>query len=67
MDYDSSRFDSRSLTLDHRITVFSLFLYVQIRDKLAAEGAEPLEEEIPHEDIVGRDYCRYSIKNLMAP
>lgn len=39
----------------------------QIRDNLASEGMEPLEEEIPHEDIIGRDYCRYNIKRLMAP
>lgn len=39
----------------------------QIRDNLAAEGMEPLEEEIPQEDIIGRDYCRYTIKRLMAP
>ncbi|KAK0175873.1 hypothetical protein PV328_000068 [Microctonus aethiopoides] len=28
---------------------------------MAAEGMEPLEEEIPNEDIIGRDYCRISI------
>ncbi|XP_011139995.1 dipeptidase 1 [Harpegnathos saltator] len=39
----------------------------QTRDNMAAEGMEPLEEEIPHEDIIGRDYCRYNIKRLMAP
>lgn len=30
----------------------------QVRDQMAAEGMEPLEEEIPNEDIIGRDYCR---------
>lgn len=40
---------------------------VQTRNSMAAEGMEPLEEEIPHEDIIGRDYCRYNIKGLMAP
>ncbi|XP_011055902.1 PREDICTED: dipeptidase 1 isoform X2 [Acromyrmex echinatior] len=39
----------------------------QIRDNLAAEGMEPLEEEIPQEDIIGRDYCRYNIKRPMTP
>ncbi|KAG7198435.1 hypothetical protein KM043_005821 [Ampulex compressa] len=39
----------------------------EVRDKMAAAGMEPLEEEIPYEDIVGRDYCRYKVKRLMAP
>ncbi|XP_015431506.1 PREDICTED: dipeptidase 1 [Dufourea novaeangliae] len=39
----------------------------EVRDKMAAEGIEPIEEEIPHEDIIGRDYCRYNVKRLMAP
>ncbi|XP_070150782.1 dipeptidase 1 isoform X2 [Polyergus mexicanus] len=39
----------------------------KIRDELASKGMEPLEEEIPHEDIIGREYCRYNIKNLMTP
>ncbi|XP_011265198.1 dipeptidase 1 [Camponotus floridanus] len=39
----------------------------KIRDELALKGMEPLEEEIPHEDIIGRDYCRYNIKRLMTP
>lgn len=34
---------------------------------MAAEGIEPLEEEIPQEDIIGRNYCRYSMKRLLAP
>ncbi|KAK1131138.1 hypothetical protein K0M31_017431 [Melipona bicolor] len=39
----------------------------KVRDEMAADGVEPLEEEIPHEDIIGRDYCRYNVKRLMAP
>lgn len=33
---------------------------------MAEEGMEPLEEEIPKEDIIGRDYCRYNIKRLSS-
>lgn len=39
----------------------------QVRDDMAADGVEPLEEEIPHEDIIGRDYCRYNVKRPIAP
>ncbi|XP_033223000.1 dipeptidase 1 [Belonocnema kinseyi] len=38
----------------------------QVRDRMAEEGMEPLEEEIPKEDIIGRDYCRYNIKRLSS-
>lgn len=35
---------------------------------MAAEGVEPLEEEIPKEDIIGRDYCRFNLKQpLVTP
>lgn len=40
---------------------------LQVRDDMAADGIEPLEEEIPYEDIIGRDYCRYNMKRLMGP
>ncbi|XP_012279402.1 dipeptidase 1 [Orussus abietinus] len=39
----------------------------QVRDRLAEEGMEPLEEEIPSDDIIGRDYCRYNIKRPSIP
>ncbi|CAD6234881.1 GSCOCG00007742001-RA-CDS [Cotesia congregata] len=40
----------------------------QVRDRMAAEGVEPLEEEIPKEDIIGRDYCRFNLKQpLVTP
>ncbi|XP_034938110.1 dipeptidase 1 isoform X2 [Chelonus insularis] len=40
----------------------------QVRDRMAAEGIEPLEDEISSEDIIGRDYCRYNLKQeLMTP
>ncbi|XP_017766373.1 PREDICTED: dipeptidase 1 [Eufriesea mexicana] len=39
----------------------------KIRDDMAADGIEPLEEEIPYEDIIGRDYCRYNVKRLISP
>ena len=42
-------------------------LCLQVRDDMAADGIEPLEEEIPYEDIIGRDYCRYNMKRLMGP
>uniref|UniRef100_A0A0C9RFU6 Dipeptidase n=1 Tax=Fopius arisanus TaxID=64838 RepID=A0A0C9RFU6_9HYME len=38
----------------------------QIRDRMAADGMEPLEEDIPNEDILGRDYCRYNLKHHLA-
>ena len=38
-----------------------------MRDRMAAEGMEPLEEEIPTEDIMGRDYCRYNMKRFAGP
>ncbi|XP_024944676.1 dipeptidase 1 isoform X2 [Cephus cinctus] len=36
----------------------------EVRDRMTEEGMEPLEEEIPKEDIIGRDYCRYNIKRV---
>lgn len=44
------------------LIVNQLFIVFQIRDRMAAEGVEPLEEDIPNEDIIGRDYCRYNVK-----
>ncbi|GLV43855.1 uncharacterized protein CBL_11565 [Carabus blaptoides fortunei] len=32
----------------------------KVRDQLAAEGMQPLENQIPFEDILGRTYCKYS-------
>lgn len=32
----------------------------RIRDDLATEGMQPLENQIPFEDILGRTYCKYA-------
>ncbi|XP_014609660.1 PREDICTED: dipeptidase 1 [Polistes canadensis] len=39
----------------------------QVRDRMAAAGMEPLEEEIPSEDILGRNHCRYNVRRLAVP
>lgn len=54
-------------SINHIYYIVAFSVCAQIRDELASKGMEPLEEEIPHEDIIGREYCRYKIKNLMAP
>lgn len=39
----------------------------QVRDRMAAAGMEPLEEEIPSEDVLGRNHCRYNVRRLSVP
>ncbi|XP_048511025.1 dipeptidase 1 isoform X2 [Athalia rosae] len=39
----------------------------QVRDRMAGEGIEPLEEEIPRDDVIGRLYCRYPIMPPTIP
>lgn len=44
-----------------------LFIFPQVRDRMVGEGIEPLEEEIPREDVIGRSYCRYPIMPPTIP
>jgi hypothetical protein len=32
---------------------------LQVRDRLLANGEEPIDERIPIQDVYGRTYCRY--------
>ncbi|KAF7994955.1 hypothetical protein HCN44_004427 [Aphidius gifuensis] len=38
----------------------------QVRDRMAAEGIEPFNDDIPENDIIGRDYCRYNLRQQFA-
>lgn len=35
-------------------------LHLQVRDQLAIEGVQPIENHIPVEDVLGRTYCKYT-------
>jgi hypothetical protein len=35
------------------------FPFSQVRDRLLANGEEPIDERIPVQDVYGRTYCRY--------